>query len=427
MAKTIYPFKRKPIWCNLLTSTVGILLLFSSSFAWGHSFQGLIYGTITLKDGGTKTGIIQWQNRQLFWEDIFVSIRKDNPSLTFLKSSEIKKLSDDEKKEKIEWGFMQIWENKYPSRTNRFSCRFGDIATITTKEGKKAELRLKNGSSIAVEGSDKFRDIGSNLHLADPSGKWQRIGWSKVSKIEFTATPSHALSTAVRPLFGTVKSKYGTLTGYIKWDQDETMTSTKLDGKDQEKTHKIPFWQINHILKKDDNSSEVTLRSGSKLLLWGTDDVGSSNHGLTIFSRNMGAIKVKWKDFIELELSHKAYTSQLYGYRDFRPSTKLMATVTTLTGSRYQGRIVYDLDEQWNSDILEGYKNGLNYLIPFGNIRTVERKNEKQSLISLRNGAKVLLGGQNDVNDKNWGLLIWNDQEKPKYVPWNQVKTVQFK
>ena len=119
----------------------------------GHPLRGLIYAKVTLLDGTTQQGIIQWNNRQLFWEDVFETRRKDTETLDFLSTDEIKKLSDQQKKAKIEWGFMHVWENKYPSKSNKFSCRFGDIASMTVTGEKEALLTIKNGSKIRVTGT----------------------------------------------------------------------------------------------------------------------------------------------------------------------------------------------------------------------------------------------------------------------------------
>ncbi len=404
-----------------------LLVILCSASVNSHSFQGLIYGKVTLTDGSVKNGIIQGKNRQLFWEDILMTLRKDNPPLKFLKSSEIKNLSDQEKKEKIEWGFMQIWKNNYPSRTNRLSCRFGDIASITSKGDREALLTLKNGSTIHVEGSDKYQDIGRYIHLSNTSGKWQRIDWKKIDKIEFEATPSKALVTTVKPLYGTVKTRYGNLTGYVKWDQDEGMTSSILDGKEDGVLKKIRFWKISSIARITDNSSLVMLSDGTEMTLTDTDDVGTSNHGLIIFVRNVGAVTVKWKDFIDVNFDKAQDGSKLLAYDSFKPTEALSGWIKTNGGEKITGRIVYDLDEQWGSDMLEGYKEGLNYRIPFGSIRSIVRKNEQESLIVLHSGTKIVLGGQADVNDKNWGFLMWTNPEKPQYIPWNQVQIVYFK
>ena len=92
-----------------------------------HPFQGLIYGKVTMQDHQVREGVLLWNNRQLFWEDIFDAQREADNALDFLNSSEIKQLSDQEIKDKIEWGFMHLWEKKIPSRSRKFSCRFGDL------------------------------------------------------------------------------------------------------------------------------------------------------------------------------------------------------------------------------------------------------------------------------------------------------------
>ncbi|CAG5074620.1 hypothetical protein DYBT9623_05307 [Dyadobacter sp. CECT 9623] len=404
-----------------------VILICSCKKAKGNPLQGLIYAKVTLAGGATQQGIIQWNNRQLFWEDVFETRRKDAKTLDFLTKDEISKLSDQQKRDKIEWGFMHVWENKYPSKSNKFSCRFGDITSIVISGEKDALLTIKNGSTIRVKGDQQFGDVGSRVRLIDQKGKWHRIEWKQIQKIDFMSTPAQALSSPVRALFGTVKTNYGTVTGHIKWDQDETLTSSTIDGENQGKEHKIPFGKIHRIKKTAANSCELTLISREKIILSSGDDVGTSNHGLTVFVEDLGSIFVEWENFKELTLGQAGKEEQLLAYADFKAVKALWAEVKTIGGERYKGKLLYDLDEQWACEILEGHQSGIVYSVVLGNIRSVERKNQNHCWVLLKNGERLLLDGHADVNDTNWGILIWIDNGNPRYIAWDRIKMINLR
>ncbi|MPR32049.1 hypothetical protein [Salmonirosea aquatica] len=132
------------VWCTGMMCAF-LLGLFPSISA--HPFQGLIYGRVTLQDNQVREGILLWSNRQLFWEDIFDAQREQNNALDFLNSNEIKQLSDQEIKDKIEWGFMHLWEKNVPSKSQKFSCRFGDLGSITV--GRRIALCCISGMAVA--------------------------------------------------------------------------------------------------------------------------------------------------------------------------------------------------------------------------------------------------------------------------------------
>jgi len=392
--------------------------------ACANPFQGLIYGRITLKDNQTREGILLWANRQLFWEDIFDAQREENNALDFLNSSEIKQLSDQEIKDKIEWGFMHLWEKNIPSKSQKFSCRFGDLGSITVADDDNAVLYFKNGSSLRVRGTDRHRDVGHRIHMIDPNGEWHKIRWDDIRRIEFKPTPANALNSAVKPLYGTITTAAGELRGFVKWDQDETMTSFRLDGKIDDKPKRITFGSIRKIEKIADNTCAVTLFSEKQIVLSDNDDVGPTNHGLTVFVKGTGSMIIDWKDFKEAVFDYDQTQDELMGYLDFKEPKVLWGRVKTRDGAIYKGKMIYDLDEQWDFETLEGKEDDRHYSIVLRDIRLIEPHPESFTTILLKNGRKLNLDGHHDVTDKNWGVLVWKGSTSPKYIPWKSIQSI---
>lgn len=390
-----------------------------------HPFQGLIYGRVTLRDNQVREGILLWANRQLFWEDALEAHREENNALDFLNSSEIKQLSDQEIKDKIEWGFMHLWKKNIPSKSQKFSCRFGDLGSITVGEDNSAVLYFKNGSNLGVRGTDRHKDIGQGIHMIDPNGEWHKIAWESIRRIEFKPTPATALNSPVKPIYGTVKTTSGELTGFVKWDQDETMTSFKLDGKKDGKHKRIPFGAIRKIEKISENASEITLVSEKKITLSDNDDVGATNHGLTVFVQGTGSMALRWEDFREVTFNHDQTDTQLMGYLDFVPPQVLWGRVKTTNGVVYKGKLIYDLDEQWDLETLEGKGDQVHYSVALRDISRIEPHGTYTTLV-LKNGRKLNLNGHHDVTDKNWGVLVWKGTTSPKYIPWKSLHSISL-
>ena len=391
-----------------------------------HPFQGLIYGRVTLQDNQIREGILLWSNRQLFWEDVFDAQREENNALDFLNSSEIKQLSDQEIKDKIEWGFMHLWEKNIPSKSQKFSCRFGDLGSISVGEENSATLYFKNGSSLRVRGTDRYTDVGHSIHMIDPNGEWHKMKWESIRRIEFKPTPDNALSSPVKPIYGTVKTSFGELTGFVKWDQDETMTSFRLDGKRDGKHKRIPFGSIRTIEKTADNACTVTLSSEKRIVLSDNDDVGASNHGLTVFVRGTGSLVVRWEDFKEMTFDHEQTSAELMGYLDFISPKALSGRVKTTNGAFYRGKLIYDLDEQWDFETLEGIEGQVHYSISLRDVSLIEPHNPDNTTLVLKNGRKLTLNGHHDVTAKNWGVLIWKGSNSPKYIPWKSIQSISL-
>ena len=71
-------------------------------------------------------------------------------------------------------------------------------------------------------------------------------------------------------------------------------------------------------------------------------------------------------------------------YGDYRPSTHLSGSVTLANGDWRRGGIVFDLDEEWGWEMLDGSSGGLDYSIPFASVAVIEPKGD-ESVVAAAN------------------------------------------
>jgi hypothetical protein len=221
-----------------------------------------------------------------------------------------------------------------------------------------------------------------------------------------------------------VTTTIGDFSGLIQWDHEECLTNDVLDGDSEDGDVSIPMGNIRSI-ERDGRGSLVTLKSGREMYLRGSNDVNSENRGVIVKSPDLGKVKIEWREFIRVDFDEKAKTSGP-AYADYGKPKQLNGIVKTINGERYKGLIVYDLDEAWDYELLNGYDEEVEFIIPFRNIKSVSPKNYNYSTVELRNGDKILLGDGQDVADKNDGILIFTADDDPVYVPWSDLETVVF-
>lgn len=386
-------------------------------------YQGHIYGDVVLKSGQIYTGTIKWSGGQHLWSDVLTVTKGTNKSiLKYLSEAQIKKLSSEEDRGKISWQFMSLWEDKVPSRKNEILCRFGDIRTIHITGADKAEIYFKNGKKLRVEPyKNDPADLGKNF-VVYTGGDSKTLKWDDISTVNFKATPNDPRLSPGEPLYGTVYTSNGPVTGFIQWNKNQYLTSHKLRGINNNKQAvTVSFSTVARIEKKD-NQALIQLRSGESISAGAT---GSSNSGVVVMHPQYGRVLVEWKAFKSLTL--EALPATGLAYDNYPPADHLLATVTATDGRAFTGACVFDLDEEWNVEILDGNKDGLYYQIPFYNISKLAPYRQKYAQVTLKNNSTLLLGWANDVSDKNWGVLIWLPDKKYQYLAWDQIKEISFR
>jgi hypothetical protein len=135
----------------------------------------------------------------------------------------------------------------------------------------------------------------------------------------------------------------------------------------------------------------------------------------------VGTVKIGWDDFDEVTFSPAPSSGR--GYGDFAAGRDLAGTVVTRDG-RHEGRIVFDLDETWDFELLQGKVGDTEYLIPFRDIARITRRGLRRADVELRMGTTIELDEGQDVTRDNQGVLVFTGDRKPTYVPWGDVTEI---
>ena len=382
-----------------------------------QSHQGFIYGKIHTRNN-TYTGAIRWGNEEALWTDLFNAAKTSD---TYKKLVPAKKDEDDSWLN-YDWSFGSIWEDKIIA--HQFTTQFGNLAELEVLSDSRARIKLKNGYELTVNG-EGYNDIGTEIQVTDAELGTVRIDWDNIERIEFLPTPNKVDATFGGPLYATVEGmRREKFEGYIVWDNDERLTTDKLDGDSDDGNISIRFGDIASIQKRG-NGSEVKLKSGREFYLTGSNDVNHENRGLLVITPNMGIVKLPWEAFRSITFTNP--NAPPIAYDQFSKPNFLQGTVTLLDDDDVSGRIIFDIDESLDFEFVEGKENDIEYHVILKNIKRIIPKNYDYSTIELTSGEKLLLGGLRDVSSANGGLLVFpKGKKEPKYVSWKKINEIIF-
>lgn len=392
---------------------------------------GFIYGTVSTIDNKDYTGAIRWGKEEVFWTDMFNASKEENDNLDYLSREERNGLDEQKyrqynhgsSEESILSWVSKSWgrENKF-DHTHQFSVQFGEIKNIEITGRSRVYLTLQNGKRMEVNG-EGYNDIGSSIKVIDAEIGEIKLDWNKIDKIEFKNTPNSLSEKFGEPLYGSVQTYNGTFEGFIQWDHDERVSTDKLDGDTSDGDVSIQFGKIKSI-ENDGNRASIELNSGRKMTLRGSNDVNSENRGIIVSSEKFGRVDIPWKEFRMLTFSTPK--ERLASFNDFNKSEKLKGSVKTTDGKTFSGKIIYDLDEEYGMEVLQGKDEDIEYIIPFRKIASISPKNYDYSTVKLKDGTTLTLGDAQDVSDKNSGVLVFEASNDPIYVPWSKINIITF-
>jgi len=389
-----------------------------------HPGSGLIHATVTLRDGATHTGYLRWEEEDAFWDDVFSARQKDLPWFDHADRAQLARERQRQYFEthglldRLAWTLHHKGDEVKISRP--FICRYGDLAALrlTQDEGKPVIAVLRDGREVPIGGPS--RDIGSDLIVYVKPGQPVELAWEDLGEIRFNAAPASSVPYATR-LAGSVEHRAGTLVGNLQWDTSECTSLDTIDS-DQED---VPVTRVRRIVRSRRGGSDVTMTDGTTLTLSGTNDVDDGNRGVSVELAGVGRVTVPWDRFTAADLRLEAAVHP--GYEEFAAPLPLTGTVTATDGRTFSGRLVYDLDEASTIDLLHGYQDECGYQIPFGRIAVIAPAAPGSCEVTLRDGRRLSLGGDEDTGDGHAGLLVFVDgQEKPAYLLWSAVRQVTF-
>jgi hypothetical protein len=409
---------------NTLKAIVSAMAFIFTSPAISQSNEGFIYGEITTIDDQKYKGALRWGKEEIMWDHLFNATKDENPWVKLIDRKDMKYVINNGKGDNWDWEFMNLWEDKYGnSFSHQFVCRFGDISKLRVSGRDNVELTYKSGEKIRLAGGSN--DVGAKIRVYDPELGEVNLAWDRIETIQFMERPSSYDKKFGEPLYGTIKTDNGDVTGFIQWDHEEAVSSDVLDGENQNGKMALEFGNIKTISRWG-NGVKVVLKSGRDLSLWGSNDVNDGNRGIAVHSPEFGKVLIKWDEFISLTFEDKAPNSG-DGYGKYKGGKQLSGSVKTQDGETFSGKLVYDLDEYLDTEILDGHLEGSEYSIPFSAVKKITVKNYEYTNVELKSGKKLLLSGTQDVTDKNDGILVFaSEKDQPKYIPWEKVSEVIF-
>lgn len=398
-------------------SIAGLILGIALASPALASDVGYIYGRVETVGGETYQGQIRWGTEESFWDDIFNATKVENENLDQL---------DDRAYDRLRSRHWDSWESLFGRRDKQsfnhlFAIRFGDLKRIRVRRGDDLVVTFRNGEDLELEGGSN--DVGADVTVVDAKRGTHTLQWKRIRTVEFSDTPAKLPNKLGEPLYGTVKSGKYDFTGRIQWDNDETLTIDKLDGDTRDGDVDVLFEDIAAI-RKYRNGSRVRLKSGEELYLTGSNDVNSENRGVVVVVPGLGSVKIGWDDFDEVRFSPAPSSGR--SYTEYATGRDLAGTVVTRKG-RYDGRMVYDLDESWDFELLNGSSGSIEYLIPFRDIARIVPQGRRRADVVLHNGMTIELEDGQDVTRKNDGVLVFTGGSRPEYVDWRDVTEVVFR
>lgn len=409
---------------------LGITML-CTSLTTSAQDEGFIYGKVYMHDDRVYEGPIRWGKEEVYWIDVFNAGKEKNPNLKFLSSREREELE----RRQNDWGYWSgsfwtkwigsDWDNTNGEFTHQFSCQFGELKSIEPDGRKYVNVELQNGAKFSLLG-EGYNDVGLEIRIMDAEMGQVEVEWNRIRKVEFMKTPKRIDNKFGNPLYGTVEAYGKKFTGYIQWDHDERISTDRLDGDSDDGDLSIEMGKIKSI-ERIGSRSLVVLKSGRELRMDGSNDVSSGHRGVIVMSKDLPTIDIPWSEFDKVTFNEFIGSPDLT-YADFSKQKPLTGTVTTQDGKTLSGKIVYDLDEEFEFELLQGKSNDLEYIIPFYKVKRVEVVSANRCLIELKTGEKVSLEDAQDINEKNQGLLVFSDAKSdPKYIRWEEVKSIDFK
>lgn len=181
----------------------------------------------------------------------------------------------------------------------------------------------------------------------------------------------------------------------------------------------IRFGHISALEVSGASRARLLLKSGEEVELLGGGDLGSSVSEIVVEDRRWGQVELDWRDVRVIDFLPAPATASSWGDR-------LHGTLRTRDGGEYTGHIVWDMDELFTTDILNGEERGRDREIPFSRIAAIARHGSDAARVRLVDGEELVLRGSNDVNRRNRDILVADPRLGEVRVEWASFEEVRF-
>lgn len=198
----------------------------------------------------------------------------------------------------------------------------------------------------------------------------------------------------------------------VSWEEDDRL---------EEVESGIRFGHLEALRVLDDQAVLLSLRNGEEVELRnGSTDIGTDIRGILVQDPVRGDVELGWHDLDRIE---------------FYPGTeraadapaRLHGTLVDRWGGTYTGYVVWDLDETFDNEVLDGDdEDGRGRQIPFREIAAIERHGSRGARVVLGNGEELVLTGSNDVDHSNRGIQISDPGLGQVRVGWNEFESLRL-
>jgi hypothetical protein len=183
----------------------------------------------------------------------------------------------------------------------------------------------------------------------------------------------------------------------------------------------IRIGHIKTLIPDGKDEVELILKSGEKARLSnGSTDIGSGIREILIEDKSEGTLELYWDDIDRIEFEATPNVESKFGKR-------LYGTVATRGGDKYTGFIGWDVDEAYDTDILDGRDNHHSRKIEFSRIKSIERTSSQSSRVILKDGKELELEDSNDIDSGNRGIAISDPGLGRITVNWDEFDIIEFK
>lgn len=181
----------------------------------------------------------------------------------------------------------------------------------------------------------------------------------------------------------------------------------------------IRFGHMSALEVMGSSRLRVLLKSGEEVVFDGGGDVGSSADPILVEDRLGGQVELRWRDIQVVDFMAPPARASHWGSR-------LHGTLRTRGGDEFTGYVVWDMDELFSTDVLDGDEANRDREIPFGQIRTLARESSSATRVYLLGGGELVLRGSNDVNSSNRDIMVADPALGEVRVDWDAFDRVDF-